>query len=400
MVDTERPAEDDVNSGRVLEREDLERLVQLLAGRGYRTLGPVVRNGAIVHGALASVQDLPAGWHDEQAPGSYRLRHDDGDQSLFGWAVGPSSYKSEFFPAHQTEWRGRIDGGTLRLEPSGDPPGPTAIIGARPCEAAALGVLDRVLDGGAVPDPAYGTRRRGTFLVVAECGSPSSSCFCTSMGTGPAAGGTFDLALTELGGAGEAPRYLARAGSEAGRAVLGELGGAAAEAVDLDARAGVLASARAAMGPPLDSGSLPALLARNLDHPRFDDVAERCLSCGNCTLVCPTCFCSDVRDVTELDGTLERRRSWASCFDLDHSHMSAGAARRSTRSRYRQWMTHKLSTWWDQFGTSGCVGCGRCVTWCPVGIDLRDEWRAIQSSDGALAGAQPVTIGRPGTAGP
>jgi ferredoxin len=143
----------------------------------------------------------------------------------------------------------------------------------------------------------------------------------------------------------------------------------------------------------LSVDGLAALLARNLDHPRWDEVAERCLACGNCTLVCPTCFCSDVRDKTTLTGEIRRERSWASCFDLEHSYLHGGPVRATTSSRYRQWLTHKLSTWWDQFGTSGCVGCGRCIAWCPVGIDLTEEAAAIRSTDGAVRpGAAPERV--------
>ncbi len=121
------------------------------------------------------------------------------------------------------------------------------------------------------------------------------------------------------------------------------------------------------------------VLIANLDHPRWDDVANRCLSCTNCTLVCPTCFCSAVEDVNSLDGEhAERVQRWDSCFTLGHSTLhGAGSVRGDTRSRYRQWLTHKLSTWWDQFEVSGCVGCGRCIAWCPVGIDLTQEVAAI-----------------------
>jgi ferredoxin len=243
-------------------------------------------------------------------------------------------------------------------------------------------VLDRVLGKGEVADPRYVARRDGAFIVVAECGVPADTCFCTSMGTGPGAESGFDLALSEIGES-DGRRFVARVGTERGAEVLSLLATSAASAEDLGARREMLATAAGAMKRHLDVEGLQALLARNPEHPRWDDVAGRCLACGNCTLVCPTCFCSTVSDATDLDGTIVRERSWASCFELGHSYLYSGPVRVSRRSLYRQWMTHKLSTWWDQFGTSGCVGCGRCIAWCPVGIDITEEAAAIRASEGA-----------------
>jgi ferredoxin len=249
-------------------------------------------------------------------------------------------------------------------------------------------VLDKVLAAGAVPDDAYVARRQGALVVTVECGRPAGTCFCTSMGTGPHAPSGIDIAVTELLD-GE-HRFLAKAGSLIGAELLAQVAVRAVTEVDRHHRAALLERSEAAMGRSMPTKGLAALLARNLEHPRWDDVAERCLSCGNCTQVCPTCFCSDVRDVSDLEGTVERQRTWASCFDVGHSYLHGGAVRPTTSSRYRQWLTHKLSTWWDQFDTSGCVGCGRCIAWCPVGIDITEEVAAIQSSDGASRSSVPT----------
>ena len=377
----------------VIDMDGFDALIRVLGELGYETKGPVVKEGAIVPGPVRSVADLPAGYHDEQAPGYYRLERG-ADEALFGWAVGPGSWKAEMFPPTQEVWRARVNGdvpGNIDVtisEP--DPhPAPMAVIGARPCELAALNVLDRVLMGGAFPDPSYVARRDGAFVVAAECGSPAATCFCTSMGTGPGAERGFDLALSELDDLG-VHRFLVRIGTERGAEVLSLLPSAPAGESELDARDRMISATAASIGRRLETEGLPALLARNLDHPRWDDVAERCLACGNCTLVCPTCFCSDVHDTTDLSGDIRRERTWASCFDLGHSYLHEGPVRSSTSSRYRQWMTHKLSTWWDQFDTSGCVGCGRCIAWCPVGIDITEESAAIRATDGAVrAGAGP-----------
>lgn len=365
----------------VIDRHGLDVLIGALRARGFSTVGPVEAGGAIVHRLLEGVDDLPAGRHDSQAPGHYRLERDEGPE-LFGWAVGPASPKSEFFAPHETLWRATVADGEVALSAPEGPGQPVALVGARPCEVRAMGVLDRVLGQGAAADDRYLDRRRGAFVVAAECGSPSGTCFCASMGSGPEADAGVDLALTELLDGGH--RFLVRMRSAAGAEVMAEVPHRRADDDDRRARREVLAEARRRMGRSLDTDGLPSLLARNLDHPRWGEVAERCLSCGNCTLVCPTCFCSDVHDVTDVTGAVERRRHWASCFDLEHSYIHGGAVRPTTASRYRQWLTHKLSTWWDQFGESGCVGCGRCITWCPVGIDLTEEAAAIRATDGAV----------------
>ncbi|MGO9197734.1 MAG: 4Fe-4S dicluster domain-containing protein [Acidimicrobiales bacterium] len=362
--------------------DGLDALITTLADLGYDTRGPVVRGGAIVPGPVSGVADLPAGYHDQQAPGQYRLERGE-DGALFGWAVGPGSWKAELFPPTQELWRATVDGDEVTFTAPAAPPAPMAIIGARPCELAALKVLDRVLRECSVPDPRYAARRDGAFVVAADCGAPAATCFCTSMGTGPGAEEGFDLALSEIED-GDRHRYVVRVGSKRGAEVLSGIAATRATAAEIEARGQMVASAAAAIGRRLETEGLPALLLRNLAHPRWANVAERCLSCGNCTLVCPTCFCSDVHDTSDLSGEIRRERKWASCFDLDHSYLHGGPVRPSTSSRYRQWMTHKLATWWDQFDTSGCVGCGRCIAWCPVGIDLTEEAAAIRASDGAL----------------
>jgi sulfhydrogenase subunit beta (sulfur reductase) len=358
----------------VLDREHLDDLFAALKARGYRVLGPTVRSGAIVHRALESSRDLPEGWHDEQAPGAYRI-HDDGDAELFGWAVGPTSLKDSVFPAHSVVWRGRRRGGDVEITtPEAGDVG-RAFVGVRPCEVAALAVLSKVLSGGSYHDSEHDRRRRQMVVIVAECGHPASTCFCPSMGTGPGADVGYDLALTEL--LQPQHRFIVRAGSALGRSLLSEVRHRQASPGELEEREAILARSRARITRTLDAQRAPRLLAENLEHGRWDDVAERCLACGNCTLVCPTCFCAAFEQRTDLSGEIEMSRRWDSCFSLDHSYLHGGVVRESTRSRYRQWLTHKISTWVDQFGTSGCVGCGRCITWCPVGIDLTEEIAAI-----------------------
>jgi ferredoxin len=235
--------------------------------------------------------------------------------------------------------------------------------------------------GGRYGDRDYAARRDGAFLVAVNCFEPGGTCFCTSMGTGPRADAGYDLALTEI--LEGSHRLLVEVGSERGAEILADLPSRPADEADVGAAARAVDGAAQKMGRQMESADLRDLLARNLEHPRWNEVAERCLTCANCTMVCPTCFCTTVEDHTDLSGdNAERWRTWDSCFAQDHSYIHGGSVRPSGRSRYRQWMTHKLGTWHDQFGSSGCVGCGRCITWCPVGIDITEEVAAIRATDG------------------
>jgi ferredoxin len=364
----------------VFDEAGLRALIDAL-GVGRRVIAPTVADGAIVLDEIAGIGDLPRGWTDEQAPGRYRLARRD-DDAYFGYAVGPRSWRARVDrPATVlVTIRRRADDPTaVAIEP-GDPATdvvPEAWLGVRGCDLAALAISDRVFLGGDHPDPHYGARRAAPLIVAVDCASPAATCFCTSMGTGPAADGPADLHLTERCDP-TRHEFVCRVGTEAGRALLEAVPWRVAADDDEVGAAAVVAAAAAAITKRLDTEGLRERLAENPEHPRWDEVAERCLSCANCTLVCPTCFCSTVEDRTDLSTLTDQRvRVWDSCFTLDHSYLHGGSVHGSVRSRYRQWLTHKLSTWWDQFDSSGCVGCGRCVTWCPVGIDLTEEAAAI-----------------------
>lgn len=373
----------------VITRDGLSALIDALHSDGFTVIGPTVRDGAVVYDPLDSAGALPWGWVDRQGGGTYRLERD-GTGAAFAHVVGPQSWKKYLYPPRQTLWTGHRDdkGFTVRTP---DGPAPRYVfLGVRSCELAAMAIQDRVF--GVTPhngrsvgqqsytDTGYAARRANAFIIAADCGRAGGTCFCDSMGTGPAADSGFDLKLTELIGD-DRHEFLVQAGSARGAAVLERLPGRHAVDADVAAANAIVEGTRAAMGRSMVADPGP-LLARNAEHPRWDDVAERCLNCANCTMVCPTCFCSTVEDTTDLSGAnVERYRRWDSCFTVDFSYIHGGAIRQSGRSRYRQWMTHKLSSWHEQFGTSGCTGCGRCITWCPVGIDITEEARAIRATE-------------------
>jgi ferredoxin len=347
----------------VLGYDGLDQLFEAIRRRGFRLVGPVLRDGAIGYGDIASAADLPAGWTDEQDSGTYRLRRRD-DDAFFGYNVGPQSVKRYLFPPSE-----RL------LPPEPGPAEKFAFIGVRACELRAIAIQDRVFLGGRHPDPRYAARREGAFIVAVNCGQAGRTCFCASMDAGPRATSGFDLALTEFPAD---RRFVVETGTGRGAEIVGELGCPPASGEQEAAADAVTERTAAAMGRAMPELDLRDLLYDNLGHPRWDDVAARCLSCGNCTMVCPTCFCFSVEDVSGLDGrNPERDRSWDSCFTVDHSYLHGGAVRTSVRARYRQWLTHKLATWTDQFGMPGCSGCGRCITWCPAGIDITQEVAAI-----------------------
>lgn len=386
----------------ILERPHVGSLFETLRRKGYHLVGPTLRDGAIVYDALTSVNDLPIGWTDEQDGGTYRLNKRD-DQALFGYVVGPHSWKKFLFPPRLKLFSARRTEGGFEIVPSEtassddlessllhrqseEPPSSGgnakfAFIGVRSCELHAIAIQDRVFLGGAYVDPTYKERRDNVFIIAVNCGQAGGTCFCVSMKTGPKATFGFDLALTEIIES-EHHYFVVEVGSGRGREILEHLPYRTAHPNEVLIAEEIVAHTATRMGRHLDTTDIKPLLYRNYEHPRWEQVAARCLTCANCTMVCPTCFCSTVEDVTDLSGEhAERWRIWDSCFTMDFSYIHGGSVRASAKACYRQWLTHKLATWIDQFGTSGCVGCGRCITWCPVGIDLTEEVRAIRASE-------------------
>jgi sulfhydrogenase subunit beta (sulfur reductase) len=366
--------------GLAIEVKDLPQLFAAISKLGYQVIGPTIREAAIVYDRLSSVEDLPRGWADEQSAGKYRLTRRS-DQALFGYNVGPHSWKKLLHPPVQSLWKCKKDGSGFEIVAENQPSQKYAFFGVRACELRAIAILGKVLTGGDYSDPGYKSRREDLFLVAVNCGQAGGTCFCASMGSGPGVTSGYDLALTEILD-GENHYFVAEIGSPLGAEVIAEVPHREATQTDHEKVAQTVAETSAHMARSLDTNDLKELLYRNYEHPRWDNVAARCLTCANCTMVCPTCFCTTVEDVTDLTGqNAERWRKWDSCFTMDFSYIHGGSVRATPKSRYRQWMMHKLATWTDQFGEIGCVGCGRCITWCPVGIDITEEVRAIRESD-------------------
>jgi ferredoxin len=373
-----------MNSGSlVIDRAGLDNLVQVLITDGYTVVGPTVRDEAIVLAELRTGDDLPAGRGVDVGPGRYRLTQRT-DRAVFGHSAGPQSWKQFLHPPRQPLWASDADGFT----PAAEEPVRYAFLGVRGCDLAAITILGGVLGDGAHPDGSFTRRRQGLFVIAAGCTEPGGVCFCASMGTGPAPGPGYDLSLTERIDA-SGHRFVVEVGSDEGARLIAELAHRNATDSEVeDARAAVAAAATR-MGREMPVGDIRTLLQDSRESPHWQDVADRCLTCGNCTMVCPTCFCTTTEDVSDLTGEhVERSERWASCFELDFSYLHGGSVRSSGASRYRQWITHKLSSWHEQFGGSGCVGCGRCIAWCPVGIDITAEVASLAEERDA-ASTQP-----------
>lgn len=366
---------DNIASG-FLPGQDLALLLTALAGQGYRCVGPTVRDGALVYDSLDGVEDLPAGVHIQQSPGSYRVEFNQGKR-LFDWANGPQALKPLLFAPREILWQvERGTDGQLRFTQQTPEPAPTAVIGVRACDLAALELQDRHFLETDIPDACYDARRRQLFLVAVNCTRPAETCFCVSTGDGPAAGRGYDLVLDELDDG-----FVVQSGSTGGDEILALLALQPVSSQQRKAAADTTAQAIDMQGRQLPGRNLRDLLFANLDHPHWEAVATRCLSCGNCTSVCPTCFCYRELEQPALDrGNSRHYREWDSCFTQGHSYIHGYIVRPDTRLRYRQWLTHKLGGWHDQYGRSGCVGCGRCIAWCPVGIDITEEVDAIVTS--------------------
>lgn len=365
----------------VLPAIQLQQLFESLKRHGYQIIAPTPRDDAIVYEPIESVEELPIGFTDEQSAGVYRLKRR-ADRAFFGYAVGPRSWKHYLYPPQHRLWRAKRDGnGDLQIIPDQEQIPRYALFGVRACELAAIALLDKVFLGEHYRDEHYQRRREHALLIAVHCTHPAGNCFCASLGTGPRAQEGFDIAITEVLD-GKSHFLVIEVGSERGEAVLEGVAMQVATEEQWQQALQAVDGAAKRMAKHLDTTHLQELLYHHLDSPHWDAVAKRCLTCANCTMVCPTCFCHTVEDVTNLQATVaERWRKWDSCFHIDFSYIHGSPVRVSEASRYRQWITHKLAFWQQQFGTLGCVGCGRCITWCPVGIDITEEIRALRRSE-------------------
>ncbi len=358
----------------------LASLIPLLETRGYEVIGPTVRDAAVVYDVIEKLEDLPAGYADEQDAGRYRLTRADFPE-LFGYTVPAQSCKRYLHPPEVLVFDGHRQDDDFRIVPPTPITTKYAFLGVRSCDLAAIAVQDRVFMNDRYLERGYSVRRSNALIIAVNCTHASRTCFCKSMGTGPRARSGFDLCLTELAADGRHV-FVVETGSETGAQVLAGLDHTQATEADVaQAEAAIAAAERQTRS--VDTNGLKELLYESFEHSRWEKTAGRCFACGNCTLVCPTCFCNTIEESTDIPCEhAERWRKWDSCFTEQFSYIHGGSVRLSGRSRYRQWLTHKLGYWVDQFGAFGCIGCGRCITWCPAKIDITEEVAAMSGVEG------------------
>ncbi len=362
-----------------LSAQNLPQIFTALVNTGYTIIAPVYRDGSIVYDNVKSSDELPIGWSDQQSPATYRLSKENKGR-YFGFHTAPQSWKRFLYPPQRSLFRVKKNAKSIDLLESENGKPRYAFIGVRPCELKAILIQDLVFNSEEYGDADYRLRRKNLFIIAVNCTDSAENCFCSSLKTGPRAKGNFDIALTEIANKGE-HYFITEVGSEIGDTVINQTDVSEATEQEINDAAKLVRHTENKMKKSVDTSDLPNTLANNLEHQHWDNIAKRCLSCGNCTMVCPTCFCSTVEDVTDLSGNESARmRAWDSCFTMDFSKVAGGNFRITPKSRYRQWLTHKFSSWMEQFGVFGCVGCGRCITWCPVGIDITAEINSIRGA--------------------
>ena len=348
-----------------LPHSQLQSFIDLLWRKSYEVIGPHVSQNTIEYLPLHQVDELPFAYRDKQEPGRYHLVKTSHER-YFAWANGAQALKPMTFKASQTLWQAHKNANQeLEFSTPSSPLLNTAVIGVRACDLAALAIQDQHFLQGDYVDPFYQSQRQHLFLVAVNCSHPASTCFCASTGDGPHVEKNADIVLTELDDG-----FVVEITSQTAKDIMSELLHEPAQAQHWQQKSQQLQQACQAQTRSISKKAHVQISNKNKSQV-WETLGRQCLACGNCTAVCPTCFCHQQQTEADLSNTLiSQLRLWDSCFNADHSYFHGTVVRAETKFRYRQWLTHKFSTWVEQFARSGCVGCGRCISWCPVGIDV------------------------------
>ena len=323
---------------KTLSLDNLHRLIDALLAEGVRVVGPMRTDTLTVYAPLARGEELDL----EQLP--------------------RRSAKEVFFPPCETILSfEKHDGKTTVSDPDLDRLPETVLIGVRPCDAAAPGILDAVFSWD-YDDPFFLERRKRTTIIGVACTTADDACFCTAVGCAPNARKGSDLFLVPLQGGGFAVEALDAKGSAL------KARHEALFASDSSARPLALAAPAV---EPLDLEKIRTWLDNNFEHPLWREIADRCAGCGACAFLCPACHCFDIVDEGG-EGSGCRRKHWDACgFGKFTMHASAHNPRDVQPQRYRNRIMHKFKYYADKFDQTLCTGCGRCIRWCPVGIDIK-----------------------------
>jgi ferredoxin len=316
----------------VIDRERLVETLERAAASGLEVYAPVTEDCGVM---LSKVGDA--------------------GRLSFDHVLTVNTLKDILLPGCEVLARFNVEEQTLSAVP--DEGGRILIFGCRPCDAAALDILDAILLG-EQPDEAYGRRRNRSVVVTVGCSAFDQACFCTSMGFGPHDATGSDVLLLPKEGS-----YLVRSLTPKGRALLDEL--------ELEEDADGEPDAPPEVDSDVDLQGLKEWLDDNFSSARWKEISELCVGCGVCSYLCPTCHCYDITDEAGASRGL-RLRTWDCCAFSGFTRMATHQPRVGTHARYRQRIMHKFSHCVDNVGKTACVGDGRCIRFCPFGIDIRE----------------------------
>jgi ferredoxin len=334
----------------VLAADKLQDLAAAVASAGYRVVAPVAR-GTTVRFEVWSPGD-----------------------GIVTSGMAVNSIKDVVFPPAEVIGRARLDGDAFALEEIAPEASRTAILLVRPCDAAALSVLDRVL-GGEPADPFYAARREALTVVGLACEQTDEHCFCTSVGVSPGSSANLDVRLRPADGG---DRYIVEPLTPRGEELVSAAGSVCAAG---DAVANPLAE----VPPRFEAATVTAWLSGHFDSPLWQELARECLGCGACAFACPACHCFDVQDEASRTRAV-RQRHWDTCgLGLFTLHASGHNPRPDQSARWRQRVMHKLAYLPERLQVLGCSGCGRCSRLCPNGLTIAEACRriAVQATDEA-----------------
>jgi len=347
----------------IAEKEAISKILRNLRSLGYTVIGPSLRDGVVRLAEVTEPEDIASGILDTQAPGKYQISG--GSALMFSSVNGPDSPKRYLHPAEVELLRMKEGTQGFEVTSRSRPDKKYAFFGIRPCDLRGVETMDRTMMMPGFEDPTYSSLRKDSLFVVVNCTRAGNNCFCASMSTGPKADAGYDMAITEL------PDKLLLDVPEARSALVQGIDVQPAGEGDIRAGDEMVNQAKDQMNLRFKREDFSRLMNLGMESPVWKETADRCLACGNCSMVCPTCFCNTTQERADItDGSVSRVRVWDSCLSKEFTYSAGGNPRQQRSARYRQYVMHKFAYWPEQFGSYGCVGCGRCITWCPVGIDI------------------------------